>query len=455
MLNNKDDQLFATELSEPKYWLLRLTQACYSMSQALSLRRLAEFVQGGPSLSDSAVWLLGTWYGVRNQDTSESCMIPEVQEALLQDFKSRLWFTYRRDFPCIGSSGLTSDVGWGCTIRSGQMLLGEAFLRHVFGRHWSRTPAALQDCRLQQLLELFLDCPGSSHPFSIHSICEGGKVTGVVPGKWLGPWALCKALEACIKISEQAPLLANLRLHVVCDPGGGAPELNTKRVFPLFGAKDSGANGCCSSDDKSDVEHPSTSTTDLVTTPQANCVTTINSDQADTVHMTEPRSVLILVPLTLGLDKVNSSYFPQLLTLLSWPESCGIVGGKPSASLYFVGCQNENLLYLDPHDAQQFPHLPEDSQSFFCDTPRLLPITSMDPSVAIGFYCHTRGDFCRLCERLQQLHAQFPAAPIMTVSHDNRSTGGASDIESEWPTTPSESSCPEQPNTQQDEWEVV
>lgn len=54
-----------------------------------------------------------------------------------------------------------------------------------------------------------------------------------------------------------------------------------------------------------------------------------------------------------SLLQVNPRYVPQLQTVLTWPHSIGIVGGRPSSSLYFVGCQGDNVLFLDPHDTQQ------------------------------------------------------------------------------------------------------
>ena len=75
----------------------------------------------------------------------------------LDDFESRFWFTYRSNFPpiqkakdttaassltlavrlrsqLVDQGGFTSDTGWGCMIRSGQCLIGNALAILRLGR---------------------------------------------------------------------------------------------------------------------------------------------------------------------------------------------------------------------------------------------------------------------------------------------------------------------------------
>jgi len=52
----------------------------------------------------------------------------------------------------------------------------------------------------------------------------------VVAGHWVGPWMLCKTLAAAAEqAQQQLGQSLGLHVHVVCDPGGGAPQLQPDR----------------------------------------------------------------------------------------------------------------------------------------------------------------------------------------------------------------------------------
>lgn len=116
------------------------------------------------------------------------------------------------------------------------------------------------------------------------------------------------------------------------------------------------------------------------------------------------KSLIVLIPLRLGSDKLNPVYAHCLKLLLSTEHCLGIIGGKPKHSLYFVGFQEDRLIHLDPHYCQEMVDVNQENfslHSFHCKSPRKLKASKMDPSCCIGFYCATKSDFDNFMESVQ------------------------------------------------------
>jgi len=149
-------------------------------------------------------------------------------------------FTYRTGLTPIGHTNLTSDTGWGCMLRSGQMLVCTALMRNLVGeaglatlrehrlrarRHrlsaaWGASkgrrqtvapsgpdgsgeltitptpdspPPPLDDTAspalnaYRQVLGWFHDTPDAHAPYSIHSLAIRGANLGIDVGQWHGP----------------------------------------------------------------------------------------------------------------------------------------------------------------------------------------------------------------------------------------------------------------------------
>ena len=54
--------------------------------------------------------------------------------------------------------------------------------------------------------------------------------------------------------------------------------------------------------------------------------------------------------------KRHPNHESDLISLLQecfeMPQSLGVIGGRPNHALYFVGCCDDQLVYLDPHTTQ-------------------------------------------------------------------------------------------------------
>ncbi|KAJ0001494.1 hypothetical protein NQD34_006514 [Periophthalmus magnuspinnatus] len=294
-------------------------------------------------------------------------------------FSSLLWLTYRRGFPLLPGSGLSTDSGWGCMLRTGQMLLAQGLLLHLMPPDWSWTAnlhSVKDDIDLQdnhasagthqsqrnsklgrqlslgslldrpmegthrKVISWFADLP--SAPFGIHTLVDLGKSSGKKAGDWYGPSIVAHILRKAV---NKSPDVSRLSVYVAQDC-----TVYKKDVSSLY---------------------------DIWT------------------------SVIILVPVRLGGQELNPNYIPCVKKLLGLHCCIGIIGGKPKHSLFFVGYQDNNLLYLDPHYCQTTVVVTKGNfplESFHCKHPKKIPFSQMDPSCTVGFYAKDPNDFERLCK---------------------------------------------------------
>lgn len=72
-------------------------------------------------------------------------------------------------------------------------------------------------------------------------------------------------------------------------------------------------------------------------------------------------SVLILVPLRLGLNELDLIYEPYLKEALKLSQTVGIIGGSPRHAVYILGFQDESFIDLDPHFSQATVNVLDDT----------------------------------------------------------------------------------------------
>lgn len=279
-------------------------------------------------------------------------------EKIRQDITSKLWFTYRKNFvPIGGDNGYVSDKGWGCMLRCGQMVLGQALLFSHLGRDWFWEPGT-KDSIYLKILKRFED--SRQAPFSIHQIALTGISEGKSVGHWFGPNTVAQVLKRLVQYDEWSSLV----IHVALD--------NTIVINDI--------KELCRRNDIS---------TKLL---KVNWM-----------------PLLLVVPLRLGLTEMNPIYIPGLKKCFQFRQSLGVIGGKPNLALYFIGCVGNEVIYLDPHTTQRagFVNNKENESeieidlSYHCKYASRMNINSMDPSIAVCFLCKTEAEFNDLCQLIQ------------------------------------------------------
>ncbi|XP_029331291.1 cysteine protease ATG4B [Mus caroli] len=330
--------------------------------------RFAEF-EDFPETSEP-VWILGRKYSIFTE-----------KDEILSDVASRLWFTYRRNFPAIGGTGPTSDTGWGCMLRCGQMIFAQALVCRHLGRDWRWTQRKRQPDSYFNVLNAFLDRKDSY--YSIHQIAQMGVGEGKSIGQWYGPNTVAQVLKKLAVFDTWS----SLAVHIAMDNTVVMEEI----IFP------------------------------------ARTV----SLWLDCTGSSLGRLLIFLVSFRVSVLSGLPSCLLQHCFMM--PQSLGVIGGKPNSAHYFIGYVGEELIYLDPHTTQPAVELTDScfipDESFHCQHPPCrMGIGELDPSIAVGFFCKTEEDFNDWCQQVKKLSQLGGALPMFELVEQQPSHLACQDV---------------------------
>ncbi|KAM4629088.1 cysteine protease ATG4C [Polymixia lowei] len=478
----------------------KFLSAWHNVKYSWALKSKTSFSRNSP------VFLLGKCYHFKAEDddslredcyeASDEDLVLGNVEAFRRDFASRVWLTYRKEFPPLPGSTLTSDCGWGCMLRAGQMMLAQALTLHFLGRNWTWSealtlqpldtetwtttaakrlvasleaslqgshgppvsgplpqfqvqapgPAEEADTHLREvyhrtLVSWFGDSPSAQ--LGLHRLVRLGLALGKQAGDWYGPAVMAHIFKKAVEEATD-PGLAGITAYVSQDCTVYSADVIDSHRAPGVGR---------ASAERSDAPSPldSQASASTLLDSQASASTLLDSQasasnlldsQASASTLLDSRAVIILIPVRLGGEKINPDYFNFVKSVLSLEYCIGIIGGKPKQACYFVGFQDDSLIYMDPHYCQSFVDVSTSDfplQSYHCPSPKKMPFSKMDPSCTIGFYSRSVQDYERISQELSKVlqpsaREKYPAFTFMQGhGRDYDLSGGLTPEKREWP----------------------
>ena len=366
-------------------------------------------------------------------------IIPKEQiKFFYRNILTFLYMSYRSDFTNLnvtGSGNYTTDCGWGCMIRSCQMMLSKALIERKKYNYWEN----IIDLKIQDLNEIrkkvlvfFLDnnipiqniishndyqffwkeysklCledfkyTGLSEviaPYSIQTICKVAKCAG----KYTSDINMIKAFKEINKVFfdeleiihfecgtiKKKNILDTLCSEIVCKCNNNN-QINTLN-------NDNKKNSFCDKCLNEMISNNEINAEDIL----------YNKDNKIYIFK---KAGIIFISFRLGLETIHPDYvkvIPYLFTNLH--HNIGFVSGKENKAFYFIGLSGDELLYVDPHLNQtSIKSDLSDIKSYYVKDIYLLEISEISSELTIGVLINSCDDLRIFFEDIKWFLYQFP-----------------------------------------------
>lgn len=333
-----------------------------------------------------------------------------------------------------------------------------------------------------EILRWFADFPGLPYVYSIHNMIQCGMKYDKLPGEWYGPSTAAFVLRDLTRLHHRkhtgelevyvttgdtiyisdvnklcTDTTANNR-HANSSNNGNGDEsaagdrMNTLKTSLSAAVLQTETTTPCSSAADHDVQSKSSSST---STPVPFFDPLLHVPPNSTTEKPWNCSLLVIIPLKLGVYNVSEAYREEVKKVLRHRNSVGILGGRPNHAIYFVGYSvaagagtgatvgsatigagSTQLVGLDPHTVYSTNHYTSEpfpspelcsqihpavipyfscfdnndsngksppcsaatsAYESMCVPPTELAIEQLDPSIALGFYFRTKLEFEAFC----------------------------------------------------------
>lgn len=232
-----------------------------------------------------------------------------------------------------------------------------------------------------EYFNLFFDAPSS--PFSIHSFCsELKKMKGILPGKWIKLSTLSLIIKQLLCYSDIETVIAEngqisrpFILDALKKYQSSQPKERNSPPIPK------------PSNEKNTSHHQSKS----------------DNDNDNNQEETDKLPVLILIPLMLGLKKLEDETSMVITKALSLPkQSIGVIGGKNNKAYYIIGYTDKGeFLYFDPHEVHDAVVKHDDLYRVYEPELHKIKKLQLNSSIMIGFIVKTSDDINEIEEAMK------------------------------------------------------
>jgi hypothetical protein len=357
----------------------------------------------------------------------------------VNDFYAIIYMSYRNDFEKIinlkNSKEYTSDCGWGCMIRSAQMMLARGFqmilgfkekeyIKQIlllfadsplqydefsdnekFKQYFKKVVediGVLQYSDSDQVIdgnlcsnfqkseltysvpELFINehdykkIKSIVPPFSIRNICKLSEYYDKGPGEWFSDVIMSSIFQNLNNEFKPFEMIKILSFN----EGVIYNQDLIKTCFELV-----------------DIKESNTLKSDETINPQIELNGALYKFQ---------NPCIVFVSFRLGLDKINKDYHEYITKIFDIPNNLGIIGGNFNSAHYFIGVANENLLYIDPHLNQKawndMKGFEQSIETYLNKKIYKLQIKNMSPAFTVGFYFRNLKEYLDLTNYLNNIH---------------------------------------------------